>query len=76
MKKIKFLNRSAKEVSSSLNEVRILASISNPYVLAYKEAFYEEEEGCLVMITEFASGGDLSAVIKDYKRQKMIFAEE
>lgn len=50
--------------------------MANPYVLAYKEAFYHEEEGCLVMVTEFASGGDLSAYIKDCKKQKERIGEE
>jgi NIMA (never in mitosis gene a)-related kinase len=32
----------AKEKDNALNEVRILASIDHPNVIAYKEAFFEE----------------------------------
>ena len=32
-----------KEIMNSLNEVRILASINHKNVIAYKEAFYDEE---------------------------------
>ena len=32
---------SAKEKVNALNEVRILASIKNPNIAAYKEAFFE-----------------------------------
>jgi len=41
MKKIKIANSNSREISNCLNEVRILASITNPYILAYKEAIYD-----------------------------------
>ena len=51
MKKVKMGKLSAKEKENALNEVRILASISNPNVIGYKEAFFENESGnlCIVM---------------------------
>lgn len=39
MKKVKLLNLSEKEKQNALNEVRILASIRNPFVVSYKEVF-------------------------------------
>jgi NIMA (never in mitosis gene a)-related kinase len=75
LKKIKMVNKSPREVASCLNEVRILASITNPYVLAYREAFYDEIEQSLVLVTEFASEGDLSTYIKDSQRKKERIAE-
>jgi len=36
------LNLSEKEKENALNEVRILASIYNPNIIAYKEAFVDE----------------------------------
>jgi NIMA (never in mitosis gene a)-related kinase len=33
---------SMKEQENALNEVRILASIENLFIVSYKEAFYEE----------------------------------
>lgn len=41
LKKIKLANSNTREISNCLNEVRILASITNPYILAYKEAVYD-----------------------------------
>ena len=41
MKKIKLLNANSRDISNCLNEVRILASISNPYIIGYKEAIYD-----------------------------------
>ena len=49
---------SVKERENALNEVRILASIQHPNVVAYKEAFLEEEKNlCIVM--EYADDGDV-----------------
>lgn len=43
LKKVKMGNLSAKEKENALNEVRILASIENPCIVSYKEAFIEDE---------------------------------
>lgn len=47
LKKVKMLNLSEKEKENALNEVRILASINHPNVVAYKEAFIEEASSSL-----------------------------
>lgn len=39
MKTFKMTDR---EVTNSLNEIRILASLNNPYIIGYKEAFYDQ----------------------------------
>lgn len=75
MKKIKIANSNVKEMSNTLNQVRILASISNPYILSYKEAIYEESIGCLLLITEFASGGDLTGYIQSHRKRKEYIPE-
>ena len=41
------LNLSDKEKENALNEVRILASIANANVIAYKEAFIDEPSSSL-----------------------------
>ena len=41
MKKIKISGSNPKEIQNTLNEVRILASISNPYIIGYKDAIYD-----------------------------------
>ena len=50
---------SEKEKTNALNEVRILASIQNKNIIAYKEAFFDEESSSLCIVLEFADGGDL-----------------
>jgi NIMA (never in mitosis gene a)-related kinase len=59
LKKVKMSPLSEKEKENALNEVRILASINHPNVIAYKEAFFEEASSSLCIIMEFCNGGDL-----------------
>ena len=47
LKKVKIQNLSDREKENALNEVRILASIKNPYVASYKEAFFDEQSSTL-----------------------------
>jgi len=50
---------SYKEKENALNEVRILASMKNNFVVSYKEAFIDEPSQSLCIIMEFADNGDL-----------------
>ena len=70
MKKIKISNSNEKEIKNTLNEVRILASIDNPYIIGYKDAIYDDVSGSLLLVTEYASGGDLARYIKGYQKRK------
>ena len=47
LKKVKMLNLSEREKENALNEVRILASLNHPNVIAYKEAFIDEASSSL-----------------------------
>jgi len=47
------------EKQNALNEVRILASIKNKYIVGYKDCFYDSESSCLCVIMEYAGGGDI-----------------
>jgi NIMA (never in mitosis gene a)-related kinase len=47
LKKVKILDLSDKERLNALNEVRLLASISHPNIVAYKEAFIDEDSQTL-----------------------------
>lgn len=59
---------SQKEKDNAINEVRILASINNPNVAGYKEAFFEESTSTLCIVMEFADGGDLQSKINSLKK--------
>ena len=57
---------SSKEKENALNEVRILASIQSPFIVSYKDAFYEEPTNCLCIIMELCENGDILNKIKTY----------
>jgi NIMA (never in mitosis gene a)-related kinase len=59
MKKVKLHMMTEKEKENSLNEVRILASINDDFIVGYKEAFFEDETMTLCLVMEYAAGGDL-----------------
>ena len=64
-----------KEQENSVNEVRLLASISHPNVIGYKEAFLDENTSTLNIIMEYADGGDLQAKINKKRKQHKYFNE-
>lgn len=47
LKKVQLDNLSPKEIQNAINEVRFLASLRNPNVIAYKEAFYDSSSRSL-----------------------------
>jgi NIMA (never in mitosis gene a)-related kinase len=69
MKKVRMNGLSAKEKQNALNEVRILASVQSPYIVGYKEAFFDQQENSLFIILEYIAGGDLQSKI-NYVRKK------
>lgn len=67
---------SSKEKKNAVNEVRILASINHPQIIAYKDAFYEEETSSLCIVMEFAEGGDLQQLIDKTKKSGEFLSEK
>ena len=47
LKKVNILKLTPKEKQNALNEVRILASLHSPFIIKYREAFFDIEHGCL-----------------------------
>eukprot|EP00002_Diphylleia_rotans_P015891 TRINITY_DN3078_c0_g1_i8.p1 TRINITY_DN3078_c0_g1~~TRINITY_DN3078_c0_g1_i8.p1 ORF type:complete len:422 (-),score=67.44 TRINITY_DN3078_c0_g1_i8:679-1944(-) len=67
LKVLNFTKMKPEERTRSLNEIRFLASISHPCVIAYYEAFFENNKLFLAM--EYASRGDLHQIIKKRKQK-------
>ena len=59
LKKVLIEKLSDKEKKNALNEIRILASLKDPNVISYKEAFFQEEDKALCLVMELADSGDL-----------------
>ncbi len=75
LKKVKLPKLKDKEKQSALNEVRILASISSPFIISYKEAFIEESDKSLCIVMEYADDGDLYQKITQYKKMNLSMEE-
>ena len=75
LKKVKLKHLSEKEKQNALNEVRILASVRSTFVIAYKEAFIDENDKSLCIIMEYADKGDLYQKIVQFKKLKYLIEE-
>jgi NIMA (never in mitosis gene a)-related kinase len=70
MKRVKISQLNTKEQENALNEVRILASITHPNIIGYKEAFFDQESKTLNIVMEYADDGDLENKIKKHTKAK------
>lgn len=59
MKTVSLGRLTQKEKDNALNEVRLLASIQIPNVIAYKASLFDQETNSLCIVMEYADGGDL-----------------
>ncbi|CAI2359391.1 unnamed protein product [Moneuplotes crassus] len=76
LKKVKINGLKEKEKRNAFNEVRILASINHPNIIAYKEAFFDEALNTLNIVMEFADDGDLEEKIKQKTKSGDQFEEK
>lgn len=67
IKSVQLAQMSQKEKDAALNEVRLLASINIPYVIAYHGAFFDTNKQSLCIVMEYADGGDLQGKVTDLK---------
>ena len=75
MKRVNIGKLNKKEKESSLNEIRILASLSHPNIIGYKEAFFDEHSNTLNIVMEYAEEGDLEQKIKYNLKKRLNFDE-
>lgn len=55
-----------REIEDSVNEIRLMASFTSPFIVRFYEAFIESRRLCIV--TEYARLGDLAHLIERRKR--------
>ena len=63
------------EQQNSVNEIRILSSISHPNIIGFKESFFNEKNKTLNIVMEYCDDGDLETKIKIMKRNRQKFEE-
>ena len=75
LKSVNLQKLNKKEQQSSVNEVRILASVNHPNVIGYKEAFWDEKDNSLNIVMEYADDGDLQTKINKLRKAGGMFKE-
>lgn len=75
LKKVRIDFLSEKERTNAINEVRILASVTNPNVVSYKEVFVDKNYNSLCIVMEYANHGDLYQKIVQHQTDKTMFQE-
>lgn len=64
-----------KEKENALNEVRILASISHPNIVNYRDAFFDDRTQTLCVVMELADAGDIQKRINDHLKYSTHYNE-
>jgi len=65
---------SSKEVKEAQKESTLLAQLSHPYIVRYRESF--TERGWLCILMDYCEGGDLSKQIVDARKARKTLPEE
>ncbi|XP_064212141.1 serine/threonine-protein kinase Nek8 isoform X1 [Tribolium castaneum] len=74
MKEVFLMDMDNSEKKSALNEVEILSNLNHPNIIKYLGSF--QKEGSLVIIMEYADGGNLAQLINAKKHKNEIFTEK
>lgn len=72
---VKLIAMKDKERENAVNEIRILASLNDDYIIGYKDAFYDETSSTLCVVMEYASGGDILRKINNHIKSKSRYPE-
>jgi len=68
IKIVELANISDENLAQALNEIRILSSIKNPYIVNYIESFVLRNHSQLWIVMELLEGGDLCKLIEQNER--------
>lgn len=58
-----------------MNEIRILCSLHNQFIVGYKEVFAQKNGSELCIVMEYVGGGDLSEKIAHCRKNKFFMEE-
>lgn len=79
MKEVSLRNLPAKEQKATRHEVNVLQAVKHPHCIAYMDSFIcaatQRDDAKLCICMEWASGGDLAALISRRKRVGKLFTE-
>ncbi|CAD8169382.1 unnamed protein product [Paramecium octaurelia] len=73
LKKINLTHLKPKQQAEALKEAQLLRTLKHPNIISYYVSFIEQDNLCIVM--EYAEGGDLQKLLKDYKEKRKCLKE-
>jgi NIMA (never in mitosis gene a)-related kinase len=73
IKVVNLAKLSSREMEDAVNEIRIMASFSSPFIIGFYEAFCDQRRLCIV--SEYAQLGDLYNLIQRRKRKNRPLSE-
>ncbi|CAD8110112.1 unnamed protein product [Paramecium sonneborni] len=74
LKKINLTHLKSKHQAEALKEAQLLRKLKHPNIITYYMSFIEQDNLCIIM--EYAEGGDLQKLLKDYKERRKFMQEE
>ncbi|CAD8184192.1 unnamed protein product [Paramecium pentaurelia] len=73
LKKINLTHLKPKQQAEALKEAQLLRTLKHPNIISYYVSFIEQDNLCIIM--EYAEGGDLQKLLKDYKEKRKSLKE-
>lgn len=75
MKIIEMARMDSKQRKDTINEVKVLSVLKHPYIISYRESYIENRTS-LVIIMDYAEGGDLHQRVTRTRQAGKTFSEE
>jgi len=75
VKRVRLAGMKPRELADTLGEIRFLASLRHPRLIAYHDAFYDEAAAELWLVMEYAQGGDLAALVARHVKAAALVPE-
>ncbi|KAH3683721.1 hypothetical protein WICPIJ_005310 [Wickerhamomyces pijperi] len=75
-KEVQYGHMNHKEREQLVSEFRILSELKNPYIVEYIRHSHYSDRQVLFLYMEYCNGGDLSSIIKKYKKDDLYVPEE
>ncbi|XP_047325489.1 serine/threonine-protein kinase Nek6-like [Impatiens glandulifera] len=74
LKKIRLAKQTDKFKKTALQEMELIAKLSHPYIVQYKDSWVDKGSSCVCIVTSYCEGGDMAAILK--KAKGSYFPEE